>query len=87
MQKRLVCRLIFNLSYILLKNSYILASVACLQIGRIHSASEKFVTLLPFLALKKDIEHSEVDCSSKNLDIPIASKLRVLTGMLLLILC
>lgn len=52
----------------------------------VHHALERFASLLPFLALNKDIQQTEIEWATKFVDIPNSSKLRVLTGNKLLLL-
>ncbi|PON45475.1 Poly A polymerase, head domain containing protein [Parasponia andersonii] len=49
----------------------------------IHHALKKFLLLLPSLASNEDFQLTEVDWASELVDIPVHSKLRVLTGFLL----
>ncbi|KAG6713589.1 hypothetical protein I3842_05G161000 [Carya illinoinensis] len=49
----------------------------------IHSAVDKFLSLIPFLVSDGDIELIEVDWGRGLDDVPPTSKLRVLTGLLL----
>ncbi|XP_030960076.1 tRNA nucleotidyltransferase cca2-like [Quercus lobata] len=49
----------------------------------LHSALEKFLSLIPFLESDGDIELIEVDWGKGLDDVPLNSKLRVLTGLLL----
>ncbi|EXC29900.1 CCA tRNA nucleotidyltransferase [Morus notabilis] len=49
----------------------------------IHKASEKFWSLIPFLASDDDIQEAKIEWAGDLVDIPVSSKLRVLTGMLL----
>ncbi|XP_030506274.2 tRNA nucleotidyltransferase cca2 [Cannabis sativa] len=52
-------------------------------IVNVYRALKKFSSLLPSLALNEDIKLTEVEWASELVDIPITSKLRVLTGFLL----
>ncbi|KAL9668725.1 hypothetical protein QQ045_006263 [Rhodiola kirilowii] len=49
----------------------------------IHSAAEKFVSLIPYLVSGKNMEAIEVVWDKEQIDIPIAAKLRVYAGLLL----
>ncbi|KAA8546308.1 hypothetical protein F0562_002953 [Nyssa sinensis] len=49
----------------------------------VHRATEKFLSLIPFIASNEDIQIAEVDWERETLDVPVASKLRVLAGLLL----
>ncbi|KAJ8551178.1 hypothetical protein K7X08_000548 [Anisodus acutangulus] len=49
----------------------------------LHTVAKKFVTLIPLLVSKEDIQVLEVDWKRDTIEVPIASKLRILTGLLL----
>ncbi|OIT30577.1 PREDICTED: putative CCA tRNA nucleotidyltransferase 2 [Nicotiana attenuata] len=49
----------------------------------LHTATKKFVTLIPSLVSKEDIKVLEVDWKKDTIEVPIASKLRILAGLLL----
>ncbi|MCD7467097.1 hypothetical protein HAX54_004309 [Datura stramonium] len=49
----------------------------------LHTVTKKFVTLIPLLVSKEDIQVLEVDWKRDTIEVPIASKLRILTGFLL----
>ncbi|CAM8995892.1 unnamed protein product [Rhodiola kirilowii] len=49
----------------------------------IHSAAEKFVSLIPYFVSGKNMEAIEVVWDTEQIDIPIAAKLRVYAGLLL----
>ncbi|XP_060197998.1 tRNA nucleotidyltransferase cca2-like [Lycium barbarum] len=49
----------------------------------LHTVIKKFVTLIPLLVSKEDIPVLEVDWKRDTIEVPIASKLRILTGLLL----
>ncbi|XP_055833657.1 tRNA nucleotidyltransferase cca2 [Solanum dulcamara] len=49
----------------------------------LHTVTKKFVTLIPLLVSKEDIQVLEVDWKSDTIEVPVASKLRILTGLLL----
>ncbi|KAH0716234.1 hypothetical protein KY284_009139 [Solanum tuberosum] len=49
----------------------------------LHTVTKKFVTLIPLLVSKEDIQVLEVDWKRDTIEVPIASKLRILTGLLL----
>lgn len=50
---------------------------------KIHNALEKFLSLIPSLAFNEDIQTAEVEWAGELVDVPVSSKLRVLTGFLL----
>ena len=45
-----------------------------------HIATKKFVSLIPFIVSKEDIQILEVDWKREIIDVPFASKLRILAG-------
>uniref|UniRef100_A0A3Q7JKG0 Poly A polymerase head domain-containing protein n=2 Tax=Solanum lycopersicum TaxID=4081 RepID=A0A3Q7JKG0_SOLLC len=49
----------------------------------LHTVTRKFVTLISLLISKDDIQVLEVDWKRDTIEVPIASKLRILTGLLL----
>ncbi|XVE60770.1 hypothetical protein DITRI_Ditri05aG0154100 [Diplodiscus trichospermus] len=49
----------------------------------IHKSLEKFLSLIPSLLLNEDNQLTEVDWGKEFVDVPVTSKLRVLTGLLL----
>ncbi|XP_015056497.1 putative CCA tRNA nucleotidyltransferase 2 [Solanum pennellii] len=49
----------------------------------LHTVTKKFVTLISLLVSKDDIQVLEVDWKRDTIEVPIASKLRILTGLLL----
>ncbi|XP_049344753.1 tRNA nucleotidyltransferase cca2 isoform X2 [Solanum verrucosum] len=49
----------------------------------LHTVTKKFVSLIPLLVSKEDIQVLEVDWKRDTIEVPIASKLRILTGLLL----
>ncbi|XP_025883972.2 tRNA nucleotidyltransferase cca2 [Solanum lycopersicum] len=49
----------------------------------LHTVTRKFVTLISLLISKDDIQVLEVDWERDTIEVPIASKLRILTGLLL----
>ncbi|CAN4119650.1 unnamed protein product [Withania somnifera] len=49
----------------------------------LHTAVKKFVTLIPLLVSKENIQVLEVDWKRDTIEVPVASKLRILTGILL----
>ncbi|KAK4359094.1 hypothetical protein RND71_021323 [Anisodus tanguticus] len=49
----------------------------------LHTVAKKFATLIPLLVSKEDIQVLEVDWKRDTIEVPIASKLRILTGLLL----
>lgn len=51
-----------------------------LQVISLHAITKKFVTLIPLLVSKEDIQVLEVDWKRDTIEVPIASKLRILTG-------
>ncbi|CAK7324841.1 unnamed protein product [Dovyalis caffra] len=52
-------------------------------VTKIHRSLEKFLTLIPLLTSNEDTQHAEVDWGMELYDVPITSKLRVATGILL----
>lgn len=51
----------------------------CLQVTSLHSVTQKLVSLIPFIT-SKDIEIIEVDWKTDTIDVPVASKRRILIG-------
>lgn len=51
-----------------------------LQVMSLHTVTRKFVTLISLLISKDDIQVLEVDWKRDTIEVPIASKLRILTG-------
>lgn len=51
-----------------------------LQVMSLHTVTRKFVTLISLLISKDDIQVLEVDWERDTIEVPIASKLRILTG-------
>ncbi|XP_039003191.1 tRNA nucleotidyltransferase cca2-like isoform X2 [Hibiscus syriacus] len=49
----------------------------------IHKSLEKFLSLIPSLLSNGDVQITEVDWGKEFVDVPVTSKLRVLTGFLL----
>ncbi|KAL4278703.1 hypothetical protein GQ457_03G031360 [Hibiscus cannabinus] len=49
----------------------------------IHKSLEKFLSLIPSLLSNEDVQVTEVDWGNEFVDVPVTSKLRVLTGFLL----
>lgn len=62
----------------------LVTNFSLLQVINVHSALDKFLSLIPFLASNGDIQLTEVDWGRGLDDVPHTSKLRVLTGMVLL---
>ncbi|KAL6962004.1 CCA tRNA nucleotidyltransferase [Sarracenia purpurea var. burkii] len=55
-----------------------------MQVINVHNATAKFVSLIPFiLSDNDDIRISDLDWGRGILDVPVASKLRILAGLLL----
>ncbi|KAG8378419.1 hypothetical protein BUALT_Bualt08G0135400 [Buddleja alternifolia] len=48
-----------------------------------HVAVEKFLSLIPSIMSKENLQTLEVDWKTETLDVPIASKLRILSGLIL----
>lgn len=55
-----------------------------LQVINVHYAFEKFLPLIPYFASNEDVLLTEVDWEREFVDVPLASKPRVLTGITLL---
>lgn len=53
---------------------------ALLQVLRLHEAAEKFMTLFP-LIISNEEKISEVSWKREIIDVPVASKLRILIGI------
>ncbi|XP_022134377.1 putative CCA tRNA nucleotidyltransferase 2 isoform X2 [Momordica charantia] len=49
----------------------------------VHQALEKFLSLIPILASKEEIQPNGVDWGVECADVPVTSRIRVLTGLLL----
>ncbi|GMI90740.1 hypothetical protein like AT1G22660 [Hibiscus trionum] len=49
----------------------------------IHKSLEKFLSLIPSILSNEDVQITEVDWGKEFVDVPVTSKLRVLTGFLL----
>ncbi|XP_027149107.1 putative CCA tRNA nucleotidyltransferase 2 [Coffea eugenioides] len=69
-------------SYIIRNSLKLKASDAEMVIS-LHIATKKFVSLIPFIVSKEDIQILEVDWKKEIIDVPFASKLRILAGLLL----
>ncbi|XP_027094747.1 tRNA nucleotidyltransferase cca2 isoform X2 [Coffea arabica] len=69
-------------SYIIRNSLKLKASDAEMVIS-LHIATKKFVSLIPFVVSKEDIQILEVDWKREIIDVPFASKLRILAGLLL----
>lgn len=55
-----------------------------LQVINVHYAFEKFLPLIPYFASNEDVLLTEIDWEREFVDVPLASKPRVLTGITLL---
>lgn len=53
--------------------------MVCLQVISLHNVTQKLVSLIPFIT-SKDIEIIEVDWKIETIDVPVASKRRILIG-------
>lgn len=53
---------------------------ALFQVVRLHEAAEKFMTLIP-LIISKEEKIAEVSWKRETIDVPAASKLRILIGI------
>ena len=51
----------------------------------LHQASQKFLSLIPCLASNEDVQVDGVDWMRELIDVPVASRVRVLTGTLFLL--
>lgn len=58
--------------------------LSCLQVESLHSATEKFITLIPLLISNEDIDIAKVDWKRETIDVPVDSKLRILAGKIFL---
>ncbi|KAK4391653.1 CCA tRNA nucleotidyltransferase, mitochondrial [Sesamum angolense] len=47
----------------------------------LHLAAEKFVSLIPLIMSKDDLQFPEADWKRETIDVPIASKIRILAGL------
>ncbi|XP_057490645.1 tRNA nucleotidyltransferase cca2 isoform X3 [Actinidia eriantha] len=66
------------------RNSLKLKASDAETVINVHNATKKFVSLIPFiLSTNEDVAITEVDWGSGDLDVPVASKLRILAGLLL----
>ncbi|KAL3324167.1 hypothetical protein AABB24_038379, partial [Solanum stoloniferum] len=65
------------------RNSLKLKASDAETVMSLHTVTKKFVTLIPLLVSKEDIQVLEVDWKRDTIEVPIASKLRILTGLLL----
>ncbi|KAM3397010.1 tRNA nucleotidyltransferase cca2 isoform X2 [Capsicum galapagoense] len=65
------------------RNSLKLKAIDAETVISLHAVTKKFVTLIPLLVSKEDILVLEVDWKRDTIEVPIASKLRILTGFLL----
>nr|GMD75764.1 putative CCA tRNA nucleotidyltransferase 2 [Ipomoea batatas] len=68
-------------SYIF-RNSLKLKASDSETVTSLHSVTQKLVSLIPFIT-SKDIEIIEVDWKTDTIDVPVASKRRILIGLLL----
>nr|GLL44033.1 putative CCA tRNA nucleotidyltransferase 2 [Ipomoea trifida] len=68
-------------SYIF-RNSLKLKASDSETVTSLHSVTQKLVSLIPFIT-SKDIEIIEVDWKTETIDVPVASKRRILIGLLL----
>ncbi|CAI9754313.1 unnamed protein product [Fraxinus pennsylvanica] len=69
-------------SYIF-RNSLKLKASDAETVLSLHLAAEKFVSLIPLILSNEDIQILEVDWKREIIDVPVASKLRILAGLLL----
>ncbi|CAA2942564.1 CCA tRNA nucleotidyltransferase 2 [Olea europaea subsp. europaea] len=69
-------------SYIF-RNSLKLKASDAETVLSLHFAAEKFVSLIPLILSNEDIQILEVDWKREIIDVPDASKLRILAGLLL----
>lgn len=56
--------------------------IGLLQVISLHTAAQKFVSLIPFITEKEHIQNMEVDWKKETIEVPVAAKLRVLAGNL-----
>lgn len=69
-------------SYIF-RNSLKLKASDAETVLSLHLAAEKFVSLIPLILSNEDVQILEVDWKREIIDVPVASKLRILAGLLL----
>ncbi|KAL7246602.1 hypothetical protein ACSBR2_001661 [Camellia fascicularis] len=66
------------------RNSLKLKACDAETVINVHNATKKFISLIPFITSdNEDIQIVEVDWGREILDVPVASKLRILAGLLL----
>ncbi|GMP48033.1 hypothetical protein CsSME_00015533 [Camellia sinensis var. sinensis] len=66
------------------RNSLKLKASDAETVINVHNATKKFISLIPFITSdNEDIQIAEVDWGREILDVPVASKLRILAGLLL----
>ncbi|PIN09292.1 tRNA nucleotidyltransferase/poly(A) polymerase [Handroanthus impetiginosus] len=53
------------------------------NVMNMHLAAEKFLSLIPLIISKESLQVLEVDWRKETIDVPVASKLRILTGLVL----
>ncbi|XP_002266551.2 tRNA nucleotidyltransferase cca2 [Vitis vinifera] len=67
----------------IIRNSLKLRASDADTVVSIHCAVEKFISLIPFIESTESIQISEAEWGIEILDLPVTSKLRILTGLLL----
>ncbi|RVX07111.1 hypothetical protein CK203_030553 [Vitis vinifera] len=67
----------------IIRNSLKLRASDADTVVSIHCAVEKFNSLIPFIESTESIQISEAEWGIEILDLPVTSKLRILTGLLL----
>ncbi|CAI9106254.1 OLC1v1005369C1 [Oldenlandia corymbosa var. corymbosa] len=67
----------------IIRNSLKLKSSDAETIVSLHIAAQRFVSLMQYMVSNEDVQFVEVDWKSEIIDVPAASKLRILVGLLL----
>lgn len=65
------------------RNSLKLKASDAESVMSLHTAATRFVSLIPFILAKEDMQSVEVDWKPETVDAPVFAKLRILTGLLL----
>ncbi|KAL2893572.1 putative CCA tRNA nucleotidyltransferase 2 [Bienertia sinuspersici] len=65
------------------RNSLKLKSKDSETVINVHRATQKFIPLISHITSEKDVQHCEAHCGKILIDVPEASKLRILAGLLL----
>nr|XP_043609598.1 tRNA nucleotidyltransferase cca2-like isoform X2 [Erigeron canadensis]XP_043609599.1 tRNA nucleotidyltransferase cca2-like isoform X2 [Erigeron canadensis]XP_043609600.1 tRNA nucleotidyltransferase cca2-like isoform X2 [Erigeron canadensis] len=64
------------------RNSLKLKASDADDVMRLHTAVEKFLSLIPFVLSSEDLQNAEVDWEKEIIDVPPSLKLRILLGLL-----